>query len=590
MRWTNDLDVVNLLSSVIDSKFEKYEYNLARYLNKADLDLKNYSEYSLAPSIGFSSLYVDDDILKPSSSNVVKSVIDSLVSKLANNKTRPYFTPVNGTYETRETVKAVQSYFDTFYDNNDIHSKIAKAFKEACIFDIGYIWVNPFTWSVEVADTWTVGLLNSEKTNTKMLIKIDNYPTTNLPSYKGTEDYVQYAVYVDTISHKAIEYANGNETQKIDYNADMLPIVKVYFNEPVNGMKTVSVVDELDGIQTQIDLINAKIAQASQLTPANTTYIYEQNSLKAGELTNRTGQIYQIDSPPGMTSLPVQTITPAVFDPQWLNLLDYYKGLAYEMIGISQLSAQSKKPSGLNSGTALATMEDIESDRFETQTTHYVNAYINLAKMIIAVAPENADILPKDLNVSSLKWKDVKKQSKLFKIQYSAATALSKDPAEKVKQVMQLSQVGLIGASKISQYLDMPDLEDAYRGASAVQDGIDKVIHNAIYDEIYEIPEYVNYQQLAQNIAMQQNILFSIRDNKDAERGLERLNILDQHLQDIMTENGYIDLTPDEDDQGKQSDSGLAVNSLNQQVQAQGSDMDISPMDVEETLEGKSKI
>lgn len=579
--WTESKSL-SLLNGIIDSAYERNEYNLARYYNRLDLDLRRFSEYSYQKNLSFSSLYADDDMLSPASSNVIKSVIDSLVSKLANNKVRPYFTPINGTYKTRQTVKAVQSYFDTFYDNTDIHSKIAKAFREACIFGIGYIWINPFDWTVDVADSWKVGLLSTEKEagrNTKLLIRDDYYPTTSMDekTSKGA-DYVQYAIYVDTVAHKASRWINGVKDKEISYTADTLPIVSVYFNEPVNGLRTTSVVEELDGIQTQIDLINAKIAQASQLTPANTVYVYENSSVKASEVSNKTGQVYQIDMPPGSTSLPVETVSPSLFDPQWLSLLDYYKSLAYEMIGISQLSAQSKKPSGLNSGTALQTMEDIESDRFETQVNHYIDAYIKLAKTIIDIAPNDVEILPKDLNVSNIKWKDIKKQSSLFKVQYSAATALSKDPAEKVKQVMQLSEVGLISPASIAKYLDMPDLEDAYRGASAVQDGIETVINRAIEDENYTIPEFVNYQQLSQEIAMVQNQLFSCIDNKDAAIALDRLDILDQHLQDIMTQNGYIDLTPDEDTT-KATDNGLAVTNQNQQTVAQG-----SYKDVEETV------
>lgn len=553
-RWSRT-ESLQTLNSIIESNLDAYTYKLARYLDKIDVDLRNYTEYSWQYSNNsFSTFLQDSDLMQAASSNVIKSVIDSLVSKLANNKTRPYFTPVNGTYETRQVVKSVQSYFDTLYDNADVHSKIAEAFREACIFNIGYLFINPFKWDIELAHTWTIATLSSEGSNkTKMLMRIENYPTTLLDDeakYRGKEKYVQYAIYVDIKEGVAAEYINGIKSREIPYKASSIPLVPVFFNEPVNGTKTISVVDELEGIQTQIDLINAKISTAAQLTPGNVTYVFENSSLKAGDISNKTAQVYSIDMPPGTTQIPVQNVTPAAFDPQWLSLLDYYKGLAYEMIGISQLSAQSKKPSGLNSGTALQTMEDIESDRFETQVTHYINAYVNLAKTIIDVAPEDASILPESVNTSNIKWKDVKKESGLFKVQYSAASSLSKDPAEKVKQILQMSQVGLVSPSKIATYLDMPDLQDAFAGASAVQDAIDTVIQRAIDEDKYDIPEFINYQELSSNIALIQNRLFSCLDNKKARQALERLTKLDDTLQQIMIENGYIDMTPTEEEQG----------------------------------------
>lgn len=584
--WTRT-ESLQTLNSIINSKLDIYTYKLARYFNKINVDLRNYTEFDWSFNTSFSSFLQDSDLLQSGSSNVIKSVIDSLVSKLANNKTRPYFTPVNGTYETRQIVKSAQTYFDTFYDNANIHAKIAKAFKEACIFDIGYIFINPFTWAIDVADTWTVAILSTEKsTPTKLLIRIENYPTTLIDKTLN-EKYVQYAIYIDVIEHKAIEYINAKISKEISYNADILPIVPVYFNEPVNGNQTISVVDELDGIQTQIDLISAKISTAAQLTPANVTYVYENSSLKAGDVSNRTGTVYSIDMPPGTTTLPVQNVTPAPFDPQWLSLLDYYKGLAYEMIGISQLSAQSKKPSGLNSGTALQTMEDIESDRFETQVSHYINAYVNLAKTIIAVAPENATILPEDTNTSNVKWKDVKKQSGLFKVQYSAASSLSKDPAEKIKQIMQMSQVGLIPPSKIANYLNMPDLQDAFIGASAVQDAIDTVISNAIEKDEFVIPEFVNYQQLSKEIALIQNQLFSCLDNKKAREAIIKLNKLDETLNQIMIENGYIDLTPNEQTEessvGGEDNGGLGIGSQQTATQAISGADAINPSAIPQT-------
>ena len=57
-------------------------------------------------------------------------------------------------------------------------------------------------------------------------------------------------------------------------------------------------------------------------------------------------------------------------------------------------------------------------------------------------------------------------------IQYTAATALSKEPSEKLKQLMQLSQTGLINPAKIATYLDTPDMEEAYKGAQAVYSGL----------------------------------------------------------------------------------------------------------------------
>ena len=575
MNW-NKRDYETALNSVIDGSFDVYNYKIARYYDDITYDLRNTFEYNPYDHQSFAARQ-DSDLLESSSVNVIKSVIDALVSKLANQKVRPYFTPINGTYKTRQIVKQVQRYFDLYYDEQKVHEKVTQAFRNACIFGIGYLYVNPFNYKIEVPTPASVGILNSESSYGEpkvMMIKYPNYPTSLLKEYEidGNGNYVEFSTIIDIADHKVTYYVNGTAKKSVEYKSDTLPIVPVYYNRPVLGLKTNSIVDELEGIQTQINMICSKMSAADQMMPANTTYVMEGSTLTENDLNNKTGNIYRVKFLNNGGSLPVVNVAPPAHDPEWRNELEFYIRQAYEIIGISQLSAMSKKPSGLNSGAALQSMEDIESDRFETQLTQYVNSYIDLAKKLIAVFPEDEDILPKSENTAPVTWKDIKKQTSLFKVQYSAATALSKDPAEKLKQILQLSQVGLIGPAKIAQYLDTPDLEDAYYGASAVNDGIQRCIQNAIENENYEIPEFVNYQQLAQEISITENQLYSAqtgnaKTDKEIVESLSRVMKLEDALLTIMEENGFIEQEANMEEP-LESESGLTVANENQAIMA----------------------
>lgn len=562
----NRRNSIATLNTIIDAQIDGYQYKLARYLNDVTVDLRNSVEYSYGYGLGF-DLSVEPDLLRSPTTNVIKSVIDSLVSKLANNKVRPFFTPINTNYKTKQVIRQTQKYFDSFYDNQDIHNKVSLAFKSATIFDKGYLWLNPISYEIEFLPTWCVSTLNSEEAYgdrkpTKMLIKYLNFPTTKLPdyiNYSGREYYVDYELYVDIEEHEFVSFINGREVENRKYPADILPLVTIYYNEPVFGNRTVSIVDELDGLQTQIDLINAKISTCSQLTPGNVTYVSSDSSVNGSTLTNRDGAIYRLDMGPTGGQLPVMNVTPAPFDPMWQNMLDFYIQKAYDMVGISQLSAQSKKPSGLDSGAALTTMEDIESDRFEVQTTNYINIYTQLTKIMIAVLPDDAEIMPE----GSLTWKEVKEEASLFNIQFSASSALSKDPQTKMQQIMQMSQAGLIPSSKIGQYLELPDLEDAYSGAAAVQNAVDKVIDLCLDSGKIFIPEYVSYELLSQEITQTQNELFgSLTGDKkvdgDTLEKLDNLALLESKLTEIMQSEGFIQNSVADEEQ-MVSESGIST-------------------------------
>ena len=389
-------------------------------------------------------------------------------------------------------------------------------------------------------------------------LELDRYGLKTNSQYVNIEFLVkenEVVLYVDEQPKKTISTSG-------------YPIINVYYNKPVNNGKTVSIVDELEGIQTQIDLINAKIAATSQLTPANLVFIDENSGLKSSDVNNKDCQIYPVGIQPGNTSNPVNVVTPVPFDPTWSTMLDYYINKAYDMVGISQLSAQSRKPSGLDSGVALQTMEDIESDRFETQITHYINAFINITNKYIEIVPETAEILPSNKYNVGLTWAELKEQNNLFRVQFSAATALSKDPAERAKQIIQMSQIGLINPSKAAELMDMPDLTDAYSDAEAMQMAVSAVIDNAIEQDLYSVPDYISLEALAKEITLEQNQLFlSLASDKDGSiaESLNRLNKLDTIVADKMVELGIIDMTPEQTAEQQPtvnnaiSDSGLAV-------------------------------
>ena len=533
------------LQSIIDSQLGKYSYCLARYMNDITVDLSYLNEFN--DSIwNYRYFNVQDiDLAQSPKTNVIKSVIDSLVSKLSNQKVRPYFTPINGLFETRKIVKQAQQFFDVIYDKEHVQQKVSQAYRNACIFGIGYLFFNPFTNEIEVPGTWQVGISNTETgygSPTKLLVEYKNLPVTLLDKYgikgKYVSEYVNFKLMFDTVDHKMYAYVNDVKAITKTYRSTYIPVVPVYHTKPVFGTRTVSIVDELDGIQTNIDIINAKISAAGQLTPANVTYVEAGSSLQPGDISNKTGKVYTVKMGPGHTNLPVVNVNPAPMDPMWQTMLEAYVKEAYEIIGISEMSAQSQKPAGLDSGVALQTMSDIESDRFQTQVDHFVRAFVDLANLIIDVM-EDGSILPKSVDRAEYTWDDIRKQKELFQVQFSAMSILSKDPQTKLQQIMQMSQIGLITTDRIAMLLDSPDLESAYEGASAVQDAVDCVISKAITEGKYDIPDYVGYQQLLTQIIVDENRFLAASDTNS----LAKLEKLKEVLLDRMNEEGVVDLS-----------------------------------------------
>lgn len=543
MSWSDE-QYLTQLNTVIEVELDRYQYLYARYFNDISIDVRNFWEYEpYLRGYGF-DMRQDPDLQSPAYVNVIKSAIDTIVSKMANQKVRPYFTTVSGGYNVKQGVRKAQKFFDIWIDKEDVHNKITMAYRNACICNRGILFIDPTDFHIEVLPPWQVAVLNTEKgygTPKAMLIKQYRYPSSLLKK-RSNVDYVTRKVLISLETKSIKEYIDDQLVSTKEYKADILPVVFLYYNKPVFGNRAPGLVEELDGIQTQLDLINAKLAAASELSPANTTYVIEGSNLKPGDISNRVGLVYGVKMPPGVNTPPVVNVTPAPFDPSWQSEREYLVKTAYEIVGVSQLSAQSKKPSGLESGAALQTMADIESDRFEVQLNHFIACYIDLVRTFIEIVPKEQKVLD---GYGIIKWNEIKRDSDTFDVQYSAASALSKEPSEKLKQVLQLSQQGLITPDMVSQYLDTPDLEDVYRGAQAAANACDKKIEAAVNSEDYDIPDYIDYQTLAKKIAVEENALYANltedkKGNEEILTAIDRIKKLEEALMQAMEENGFI--------------------------------------------------
>lgn len=470
-------------------------YRLYTYSSTVTLDLTD------SEVVGYyhkGTFNIEDDTTSSIQENVIASCIETLCSKIASQKVRPFFNTVNGTFKEMQIARQAQTYFDQIYDEKDVNKTITNAFKSACIFDKGVIKITKDEISTRLP--WNVYVDPKEASYGKI-----TYCAEKLPKTPGRLLYTKYGIkesfnldytvyeYYDIIEHtKAIYVEELNKVITEKWEPEVIPYLFMYYSDPIKGNTSQSVVDQLYGIQMQIDDLLSVIKDSIQMNPGMTLLVPRSSNIKTNMLSNRTGQIIQYDPIPGQTASPITYATNDIISPQFVQLLDKLKNDAYEIVGISQLSATSQKPEGLNSGVALATMEDIESDRFETQLNSVIKMYIDVAKACMNIFPPDEDILPKSTNRANIKWSDIIDARDNLKIQFSAANSLSKDPSEKLKQLIALAEAGVVPQSHIATLMELPDLQSGYNIANnafnAVYTFIDEVIKNGVPDFI---PEYL---------------------------------------------------------------------------------------------------
>lgn len=530
-----------------EARTYKYNRNLRKYYNSNKAYITNIKDSNIL-GMYFQDQGEQDTGIRPSI-NVCKSCVDTLVSKISQSKVRPFFNVVNGDWKDIQSVKQAQQYFDLFYDQENVNSTVTECFKDACILDTGVIYIDVDEKAIKRALPHQVYIRPSEKTYgkiSKVYYERDQFPVCALPEKiaklvkNESIEYLKYGIYWDKTVKKKVYILNGIIVLIEDFELDRLPFVWLYYNKPLFGVSTVSVVDELYTIQQDIDAIMSKIHDAVRLTPGNMVFAPEGSGINAGQVSNRNGLIYTYAATPNMTGDPIRIVAPPFIDPQNQALLDSLINRAYDMVGISQLSAQSKKPTGLDSGIALATMEDVESERFEVQLAQVIHCYVSIAKICIQSFDPSEDILPEENNRLGIKWKDVIKASKNMTIQYSAADSLSKDPSTKLQQLQQLVAAGVIPKARMAQFMQIPDLEGGYSLAQDALNAVNVVILDCLENDVYDVPDYIPFDLLREEILHTQLTLKSANREKnkaDIDKLTKLYESIEDRVQDYESEN-----------------------------------------------------
>jgi hypothetical protein len=527
-----------------DTRLYKYNRNLRKYYNSNKIYITDVKKSNTLGMFFGNGAYGEQDTGVRPSINVCKSCVDTLVSKISQSKVRPFFNVVNGDWKDIQSAKQAQQYFDLFYDQENVNQTVTECFKDACILDTGVVYIDVDIKAIQRAFPWQVYISPAEKSYgkiTKVYYERTEFPRSALPEKvektikNQSIEYLTYGIYWDKVKKIKVYTVNGYIMLTESFELDRLPFVWLYYDKPSVGTSTVSIVDVLYTIQQDIDTISSKIHDAMYLTPANMVFMPEGTGVSSGQYNNRTGNIYTYKPNPNMTGAPVSVVAPPVVDPSLQNLLTELVNRAYELVGISQLSAQSKKPQGLDSGIALATMEDVESERFEVQLSQIIHCYVNIAKICIASFDPDEDILPESMNRMNIKWKDVIKASKNMVIQYSAADSLSKDPSTKLQQLQMLVQAGIIPKARVAQFMQLPDLEGGYSISQDALNAVNVVILDCLEKDIYDVPDYIPFDLLREEILHTQLTLKSASNHKN-DKDIEKLTRLFESIEDRTQE------------------------------------------------------
>jgi hypothetical protein len=433
------------------------------------------------------------------------------------------FLTSKGDLATQERAKNLTKFVRGMFYRSDIYRKHQRMFKDGTIFDLGALKhyrdgnriiserVFGPELMVDAADAMygDPQCLYQVKYVHKEIIK------RKYKEYSAFVDAAQTAVdYQDRRSNASADYVvvveswkkasedgtpgkhiiaiSNTELFSEDWTKKYFPFTFYKWSDPTVGWYGQSLADRLTGNQIEINRLLRVIQRSFQLGSTFKVFLEYGSRVAKEQLNNEIGSIvyYSGNAP--------QYVTPQTVHPEFFSHLRYLIQISYEEAGISQLSATSKLPSGLDggSGKALREYNDLETERFVLNAQAYEASFLETARQFIDLAREieedggDLEVQAESKKfIDSIKWSDVKMEDNEFIMQMFPTSGLPNTPAGRLKYVEELLQGGFIDRPFARSLLDFPDTEEYTSLADALIDDIRETAYQIVYKGKYMPPE-----------------------------------------------------------------------------------------------------
>ena len=528
--------------------------------------------YSDRPSHAMgSSLYARIDPTPGTrlSINVCRNMVDSVVAKITKSRPKPTFLTDGGTFDLTRRARLLERFCEGLFYEVGIYQTAPRVFRDACIFGTGAVKVFADTHSQRIrVERILPGELVVDDSDGRYgdprsvyhvkfvdrAVLADIYPeriedirkAQRMPEYQMTSDERSDRVMVVEAWHlpSGPSARDGRHCIAISsadlldepYQRDRPPFAVLRWSDPIEGWYGTGLVEQLTPIQMELNRIALRTQQAMHLMAVPRVYVERGSQVVLSHLNNDIGNIIEYTGTP-----PVVNVGQAASGEVYAQF-DRLYAKAYETTGISQLSAQSQIPRGIDggSGRALTVYNDIESERFIVVGRAYEQFFLDIAALAIDAAREIAESddgftvkYPGGRFLQSVDWQDVDLAADQYTMQVFPTSALASTPAARMRQVEAWAQAGWLTPAQAKRLLDFPDLDRENQLDRAAHDAAERHVDDILYggrDDV--VPEA--FDDLALCAQMAQAAYLAARNDDAPEDRLEALRRYMDDCRELM--------------------------------------------------------
>jgi hypothetical protein len=490
--------------------------------------------------------------------NVVYSCIDTLVSRLSSDRPKPTFLTDGGMYKQRRLAKEANAFIQGEFYRTKAYDHVDKQTKLGCMLGDGFVKVfskdnkvtSEQTLSIELHTDYNDAYYGNPREllqdklvdrsvyedlfpdKIDLLEKAAHGNVDNTP--RSTETIADQFIICEGWHLRSGEGASDGRHTIVcsagvildeSYTKDRFPFTKLGYNPNAVGWFSQGLAEILMPTQMEIyrNLIIA--SQSLELMGVPRVLIDEMSKILETSFNNRIGSIikYRNNKPDFVNA---QANHPEMY--QWIQWLIQN---AYQMSGISAMSAGGQKPAGLNSGEAIRTFDQIQEDRFAYLARRRQNVFPDMAELYIDCA---TDIFKKTGKYSTIHvdkngtreidFKQIGLLKDTYVIQLFEESSLPKDPAGRQAALSEKLAAGEITLSEFRRLSNFPDLEQSDQLALALEERILSDLDSIIDDgkKGYKAPDVfiLDPSDLATTLTVQTINKYAVTDLEEEKKNL----------------------------------------------------------------------
>lgn len=492
----------------------------------------------------------------PLSLNVVRNMCNAVTSKIAKNRPKMWFQTSGASPAMKTKARKLEKFIEGVFYKQRFYEKLTQAFLNATIFGTGMLKVVPDHENkeiiIECVFTPEVRVDNVEGANrcprniyqskyidrevVKALYPKRSKEIDNIERISATDDDEEVVatyetsgadmIRVDECYHlpsskrakdgMLVTCAGGIELETSKWEYDDFPFIPIRWSTSPLGYWGMGLAEELVGIQTEINRLVRKIQASMQLLANPYVLADRASNIQQGHITDIPGSVilYSGREP--------RVHAPSVVHPEVFTHLDRLYQRAYEIAGISQMSAQSQKPVGFESGRAILVFQDIESERFATVTRELENAAWQAANKILEYARDMPGYKVKVFGDESLEEIDFKRdidlESDEWVMKIKPTSVIGDSPSGQLDEAARLIKMGLIQQpEEVLEESTHPDIQALVRRKTASKRLVEKMVQTMLDGGPEFSPEPHMNLSLTLGIAQEMYIEAKLQGAKERE-------------------------------------------------------------------------